>query len=211
MSSPEAPRSALARASSALACSSGGGGLGALGLGLGQVGLGDVEGGLGLVEGALGHIAFGDELLGALKVLAGLLLRRLGAGHQRIRLRQTALGLLHGGLGRVDLGAQVQEPIQGLVQAGPGLVDQVRLVGARVDLEQQVAGLDELVDQKKPLTYRPGPGRNADGRVGAYLAVAGPGVDDIVPVFPGDQQHGHQDHGGGQAIAHQRGDLVHDG
>jgi len=37
-------------------------------------------------------------------------------------LRQTGLGLLHGGLGRVDLGAQVVEPVQGLVQIGLGLV-----------------------------------------------------------------------------------------
>ena len=68
-----------------------------------------------------------------------------------------------------------------------------RFVGARVDLEQQVALLDELVVDDRQLDDRAGDARRDLDHLGHHLAVPGPGVGHVVPVAPEDR--GEQDHG----------------
>ena len=82
--------------------------------------------------------------------------------------------------------------VAGLIEAGVGLIHR-RPIGARVDLEQQVARLDELVVLDRQLDEGPGdPGRDLDD-IGAHLTVAGPRVGDVVPVLEGDRPSGGQD------------------
>jgi hypothetical protein len=64
-------------------------------------------------------------------------------------------------------------------------------------VRQQVAGRDEPVVLDRQPDDRPGDLRRDLHHLGAHLAVAGPRVDHVVPVPPGEDADGQQDDGGG--------------
>jgi hypothetical protein len=93
-------------------------------------------------------------------------------------------------LSSFDLPGQGLNFVAGAVQSSASLF-QSRFKCTRIDLKQQVAGLDKLVVHNRQMDDRGGnPGRDLNDLC-AHLAVPGPGMDDIIPIL--DQNHNHSD------------------
>ncbi len=92
---------------------------------------------------------------------------------------------LHRGRGGKDLLAQRRKLIARLIELCLGLFERC-LVGARVDLEEQIASLHELIVLDRQIDD----GTRHAGRdlnhVGPHLPIARPWIHDVVPVL---EQH----------------------
>ena len=102
---------------------------------------------------------------------------------------------------------EILQLVSSRVKPGGSLIHR-RLVGPRVDLEQQITSLDRLIVDDGQLdngTRDPGSHLHHSGR---DLAVSGPGVDDVVAVFPDHRRDGGQHHEGGEKVTPQ---LAHNG
>ena len=94
---------------------------------------------------------------------------------------------LHSGPGRFDLLRQRLDIVTGLIELSARLVE-ARLVGARIDFKQQVAGADELIVPNRQGDDGAGDARRDLDHVRLHLSVAGPGVREKRPVL---DQNGH--------------------
>ena len=131
---------------------------------------------------------------------------RLVLHNRGIKFLDIAFCLQHLGPGDIDLGQfrldlllQGQVVIPGIVKLRPGLC-QVGLEGAGVYFKEQVIGLHELVIFHGQSDDRTGHARRDLDDVGAHLPVAGPGINDIVPVLEQHRDDGDQDNGPGEQI-----------
>jgi hypothetical protein len=114
-------------------------------------------------------------------------------------LIDRSFGHLHTGPGRFHLLLQGLHIVTGLIELGPGLVV-AGLEGARIDGKQHVTGLDELVvtdGQGNDGAGHPGGDLN---HVGPHLAVAGPGIGDIIAILEKDENDRNGDDQAGQEV-----------
>ncbi len=181
-------------------------------LGLGQAGLGlllvldrYLVVGLGPLDGLGRRGVLRQQRL--LALVLRLVLLDLGGG-----LLDRSAGLGDRSLGHLDLRVRGLDLfLHGLhlvrrqVQVGPRL-GQRSLESPRIQLEQEVAGTDELIVPNRQVDDRRGDSRVDLYDLRTHLAVTGPGVSDVRAVLEDHGKDGHEHHQAGQSNS---GELIH--